>query len=232
MKKRWVRKIVIWTGALLVALFLLAFAALQYGVGIALKSLAPNLDIDTDMPAIVTTDKTQAPIPVGGDDSAGEHFDSGDIRPEQDTQQRRIDEPFQMDEEVPQFVDEQASGDEHALRDEHAYSGERHTSGSEEVDADEEDSYSGEITPEKIEQAQQKITLREKTLVATILLKRLDPSDITRFMSMNSMTIDEKREAKQLFLERLNEEEYDELIAIAAKLGLSQGQSYADSLNE
>jgi low affinity Fe/Cu permease len=96
------------------------------------------------------------------------------------------------------------------------------------------DTYTGEITPEKVERAEEEITFREKTRVTTVLLKNLSSSDIKKFMSMSGqeVSVTEKKAAKKVFLEKLSEEEYNDLIAIAAKLGLSQGLSYEESLKQ
>jgi len=48
----------------------------------------------------------------------------------------------------------------------------------------------------------------------------------------SGMSLDEKRKAKEVILKKLTEEEYDELISIASKYGLSKGKSYEESLNE
>jgi hypothetical protein len=94
--------------------------------------------------------------------------------------------------------------------------------------------YNGEITKEKAEKAQNEISTKEKALVASILLKKLSPSDISLFTSMMSggMTLEEKKEAKKVVLQKLSEDEYNQLIAIAAKLGLSQGKDYQESQKE
>jgi hypothetical protein len=54
------------------------------------------------------------------------------------------------------------------------------------------------------------------------------------FMSMagNGMSVDEKKAAKKIILGKLTEDEYNQLIQIAAKYGLSEGKSYTDSLKE
>lgn len=95
-------------------------------------------------------------------------------------------------------------------------------------------SYTPEVTKEKAAAVQESITLGEKLKVAGVLMKRLDASDIDLFMKMMSggMTVEEKRAAKDIMLERLTAEEYDELIQIAAKYGLSRGKSYEESLLE
>ena len=48
-------------------------------------------------------------------------------------------------------------------------------------------------------------------------------------LSSKGVSASKKKEAKKVFLEKLTEKEYDQLIAIAAKLGLSQGKSYEES---
>lgn len=91
------------------------------------------------------------------------------------------------------------------------------------------------ITPEQAQKAQEEITLKDKTKVTSVLLSKLSASDIKLFMKMSESGVssDEKKEAKKIILQKLTEEEYDELIAIAAKLGLSaSGKSYQDSLKE
>jgi hypothetical protein len=52
-------------------------------------------------------------------------------------------------------------------------------------------------------------------------------------MSENGVSVEEKQKAKKIILQKLTEEEYNELIAIASKLGLSSsGKSYQESLKE
>jgi len=94
--------------------------------------------------------------------------------------------------------------------------------------------YNGNISPEKAKNVQQSMTTKEKAQVTSVLLKKLSPNDIATFMKMagDGLTVEEKREAKKVFLQKLTEEEYNQLIAIAAKYGLSQGKSYQESQKE
>jgi len=93
--------------------------------------------------------------------------------------------------------------------------------------------YSGEISTEKAEQVKEDISFSEKTKVMTVMLKRLSVDDIKTLQQLagGGLTLEKKKEAKAIILEKLSEKEYDELIAIAKKYGLSQGRSYADSKN-
>ncbi|MNW19306.1 hypothetical protein D3C71_2192420 [compost metagenome] len=60
-------------------------------------------------------------------------------------------------------------------------------------------------------------------------MKRFSAKELDAFMKLASggLTHKEKVEAKKLVLEKLSEEEYNQLIAIAARLGLSQGGQYS-----
>jgi cytoskeletal protein RodZ len=91
--------------------------------------------------------------------------------------------------------------------------------------------YDGNITPDKAEQVQESISLKEKAIVSSVLLKKLSSSDISLFVKMSGdgVTVEEKKQAKKVILEKLTEDEYNELIAIAAKLGLSSGRGYQET---
>jgi hypothetical protein len=94
--------------------------------------------------------------------------------------------------------------------------------------------YDGNISPDKAKQAEDSITISEKAKLTAILLKKLSPSDISLFMKMagDGMTTDEKLEAKKVFLQKLTEAEYNDLIAIAAKYGLSSGRDYKETAKD
>lgn len=88
------------------------------------------------------------------------------------------------------------------------------------------------ITTEQAQKAKEEITLKDKTKVTSVLLSKLSASDIKLFMKMSEsgVSAEEKLEAKKIILQKLSEDEYNELIAIAAKLGLSSsGMNYQDS---
>jgi hypothetical protein len=91
------------------------------------------------------------------------------------------------------------------------------------------------ISSELAQKAQEDITLKDKTKVTSVLLSKLSASDIKLFMQMSEsgVSVEEKQKAKKIILQKLTEEEYNELIAIASKLGLSSsGKSYQESLKE
>ncbi|PZE20478.1 hypothetical protein [Paenibacillus xerothermodurans] len=91
--------------------------------------------------------------------------------------------------------------------------------------------YSAEITPDKAEKVQESITGSEKAQVTSILLKKLSVSELELFVKMagDGLSVEEKKEAKKVILQKLTEDEYNQLISIAAKYGLSQGKNYDES---
>lgn len=94
--------------------------------------------------------------------------------------------------------------------------------------------YSAAISSDKAEQVQEEVTAQEKAFVMTTILKKFSPEEMNLFMRLASggLSVEEKKEAKKIFLQKLSEEEYNKLIAIASKYGLSQGKSYQDSLKQ
>ncbi len=102
------------------------------------------------------------------------------------------------------------------------------------VSNDGTEEYSGEVSAEQTKDLQEKITAGEKAKLASVFLKKLSVDDIKRIQQLASggMNLEEKKEARTLILEKLTPEEYDELIVIAKKYGLSQGKSYAEVSKE
>ncbi|MFB6366010.1 hypothetical protein ACFCP7_18405 [Paenibacillus elgii] len=94
--------------------------------------------------------------------------------------------------------------------------------------------YKAEISEGKAKEVQDQISLAEQVKITTVLLKKLDGNDLKQLKNMlnKGVSLEDKRKAKAMILERLSEEEYDELIAIASKYGLSKGKSYEESLRE
>ncbi|KPV58473.1 hypothetical protein QJ48_16350 [Paenibacillus sp. A3] len=94
--------------------------------------------------------------------------------------------------------------------------------------------YKAEIPAGKAKEVQDQISLSEQVKITTVLLKKLNGNDLKQLQNMfdKGVSLEEKRKAKEMILEKLSEEEYDELIAIASKYGLSKGKSYEESLLE
>lgn len=94
--------------------------------------------------------------------------------------------------------------------------------------------YTANISVDKAKEVQENITVAEKAKVVTTLMSSLSASDIASLQKLASggMNTDEKKVAKEILLEKLTEDQYNELVAIAAKHGLSQGRSYSEVKDE
>lgn len=210
-KRKW-KKWLGWLAALLIVIAVGAYFAMDYAVDRMLRSISAGLD-------------TEAVFQPGGKD----------ISPDR-TSDPATETPTPEDKGEAVAVPDPSSGPDSGGASD-SVSGQPPSSGDKETKeeaAADKGKYQANITPDKASKAQEQITLQDKTKVTSVLLKRLGASDIKTLMDLASggMSLEEKREAKKLILEKLSEEEYDELIAIAAKLGLSQGKSYEDSLKE
>ncbi|WP_372663135.1 hypothetical protein [Cohnella sp.] len=88
--------------------------------------------------------------------------------------------------------------------------------------------YAPEVSTDKALAIKENVTISEKADVTSILMGNLSLLDLKLFQQMASggMTVDEKREARKLLLDKLTPEEYNILSQIAKKYGVSQGKTY------
>lgn len=102
------------------------------------------------------------------------------------------------------------------------------------ADPGEEGKYNPEISTEKAKDVQENITVNEKAKLTAVFLKELSMDDLKALQELASggLSQEEKKEARTLILEKLSPEQYDELIQIAKKYGLSQGKSYEEVSKE
>jgi|GEM_PF-630970 len=101
------------------------------------------------------------------------------------------------------------------------------------AEGDQVSKYAPNISVEKAQAIKEKVTASEKVEVASILIGNLSVSDIKLFQELASggMSVDEKRKARAVLLDKLSPEEYNKLSKIAGKYGVSQGKSY-DEIKE
>lgn len=94
--------------------------------------------------------------------------------------------------------------------------------------------YNPSISQERADEIAESVTIQEKAKVFRVVMKNLSTSDISRLreLAAGGLTSEEKQEARALMLERLSEDEYNELIAIAHKYGVSQGKTYEEVKKE
>lgn len=94
--------------------------------------------------------------------------------------------------------------------------------------------YNGEVSIDKAKDLQGKITVSEKAKVTSVLLKELSASDMKSMQELASggLSLEEKKQARSIILDKLSAEQYDDLIQIAKKYGMSQGKGYDEVVKE
>lgn len=235
MKKRWIIVLSV-VGFLLLAGTVGAYFAMDYGVKRALDLLAEDapLTAESGTDSEIDSDSESAP--------GSQPTLPADSSPADD------EEPPPVDDETdkPKPTNEIADDRSPANSSDASHGEEKEPAATEtktdtvtqtEPETKQENSstshrYNANISVERAKEVEKDISLSEKTKVTTVLLKSFSASDIRLLTELagGGLTIEEKREAKKLFLERLSAEEYDELIEIAANYGLSQGKSYDESV--
>lgn len=92
----------------------------------------------------------------------------------------------------------------------------------------------GAIASGVAKELQEKVTQKEKVAVASVMMGNFSTNELKQFaeMASNGVSVEEKKAVRDQFLSRLSEEEYNKLIAIAAKYGLSQGKKYDEVKKE
>jgi hypothetical protein len=94
--------------------------------------------------------------------------------------------------------------------------------------------YKAEISTDKAKAIKEKATLVEKAKVTSLLVSNLSKDDIKLLSELASgvLNLEVKKKARALILEKLTEEQYDRLISIAQKYGLSEGKTYKEVIKE
>lgn len=90
------------------------------------------------------------------------------------------------------------------------------------------------ISTDKAKEVQENVTITDKANVAAIVAKQFSVSDIKRLqeLAQGGLTNEEKREARSIVLGKVSEEQYNELVQIAKKYGVSQGKTRDQILAE
>lgn len=209
-KNRW-KKILIWTASIIVVLGIGGLFAANYAVDKLISTLAA--DLENDLLTEVVSNEPIAPEKSGDDQT--------DVN---------------NDETVNDSNGTSSPKGEGTNKTDESSKGNTSTDGSKNNsdDGKKTDGYSAEVSVDKAKDLQEKITVGEKAQLTGVLLKELTMEDIKELqaLSKGGMSIEEKKKARSIILERLSPEQYDELIQIAKKYGMSQGKSYAEVSKE
>lgn len=207
-KKKW-KKILIWVASIIVILGVGGLFAANYAVDKLISTLAA--DLEGDLLNEVTTPETKTD--EKGTDTTVKDDPSSTVDDDETT--------------------DSSNGTKDKPVDNTTDSGSNGSSGSKEEEKP-KDGYSGEVSIDKAKDLQEKITVSEKAQVSTVLLKELSMSDIKELQALASggMNVEEKKKARSIILDKLSPDQYDELIKIAKKYGMSKGKSYDEVIKE
>ncbi|WP_342410098.1 hypothetical protein [Paenibacillus sp. FSL R10-2778] len=218
--KRW-KKILIWTLSVLVVLGVGGLFAANYAVDKLMNSMAEGLDLEsedtvTDVRVEEVVDSTPTATPVS-------------------TFSEPVETPMPVVEPLNGSTEVGATNPPIASQ----KKGNNKTQAtptitiqpsiepSKEVSNSTDEGYTAQISADKAKKIQDNVTVKEKADVASIVLGQLSVADIKRLKELASggLTLDEKREARSIILDKVSEEQYNELSQIAKKYGVSQGKT-------
>ncbi|OBZ11233.1 hypothetical protein [Bacillus sp. FJAT-26390] len=207
-KKKW-KKILIWVASIIVILGVGGLFAANYAVDKLISTLAADLEKDL-LNEEVTAPETKP------DQQGTDQTDQGDSNPT-DGKDGTTEGSTDNAEKPGKDGSSTTGGDSSEPKEEKP-----------------KDKYNGEVTVDKAKDLQEKITVSEKAQVSSVLLKELSMSDIKELQALASggMTLEEKKKARSIILDKLSPEQYDELIQVAKKYGMSQGKSYDEVIKE
>ncbi|MHA7966137.1 hypothetical protein ACX93W_18590 [Paenibacillus sp. CAU 1782] len=203
--KRW-KKVLLWLTGILVVVVISGLLAANYAMDKMLAQLSNSLEDELLADTLLETNE---PVLVDKNDTQQNQDEVNQLSPDNN------------DEEINQSDDHEEIQDPQTTK-----PSSEPSKGSTE--------YSAEVSVDKAKDVQEKITVGEKAKLATVFLKELSADDIKYLQELASggLSIDEKKAARTLILERLSPEQYDELIQIAKKYGMSQGKSYEEVSKE
>lgn len=208
-KKKW-KKILIWFGSIIVVLGVGGLFAANYAVDKLISTLAADLENDLLNEEAAGTD-TQ---PDKQDSDLAEDVEPSTPADTEETTTVAEGETDKTEQEDTNTTDS--------------------SSNKPEKQDNSTDSYNAEVSVDKAKNLQEKITVSEKAQVSSVLLKELSVSDIKEIQALASggLSVEEKKQARSIILEKLSAEQYDELIQVAKKYGMSQGKSYDEVIKE
>ncbi|WP_146762281.1 hypothetical protein [Paenibacillus contaminans] len=218
-----VRKLLLWSGALLIILAISGYLLMDYAVDRFLKSIAIHAELPAD----------QLQVSAAGASQADERPKPSEAKPEDgassDPEGSRTSPPASRPPGSPEpsLVPDASHGQTKTPADSPGPSGTGQPKGLPASQTEQPHAtFKPDISQDKAEAVEEKITIKEKTAVLSTLLKKLNASDIDTLKKLagGGLSNEEKGEAKKIIMKKLTAEEYNRLIDIAAKYGLSQGK--------
>lgn len=92
----------------------------------------------------------------------------------------------------------------------------------------------GTVTKQQVNEVQEKLTAADKAQIISIMTKSLSMDILEKLWNLakGGLTVEEKREAKEVLLSMLSSEDYNVLSALAKKYGISRGKTYEEAMQE
>ncbi|NGM83584.1 hypothetical protein G5B47_14270 [Paenibacillus sp. 7124] len=207
-KKKWT-KILAWTLSVIIILGIGGALAANYAVNKLMNSMAAGLETETGGTAEPQVSTAPA-SPTAT--SVPEESDSANTKP------------------VNTAVNSNANDN----TDTQAVKEQNQPSSSPAPKSDSLTEYTPQISTEKAKKIQENVSVKDKADVVSIVLGQLSLSDIKRLQAMaqGGLTLDEKKEARSLVMGKVSEQQYNELVQIAKKYGVSEGKSRSQVLAE
>ncbi|MGO4547603.1 hypothetical protein AB4Z29_22710 [Paenibacillus sp. 2TAB23] len=203
-KKKW-KKVIIWVASIIVILGIGGLFAANYAVDKLISSLSESLENEILNETVTGTIVEDTEPEPNATDAPTEGEGKGETPP---------------DDKTTTNVEN---------------TGEKDNSGNIEMDDKPSDKgYNAEVSIDKAKDVQEKITVSEKAQLTSVFLKELSMSDIKELQALASggLSVEDKKQARSIILEKLTPEQYDELIQIAKKYGMSKGKSYDEVVTE
>lgn len=209
MKKRY-KKILLWSLSLFLLFSIATIISINYVVDYVLRSIYVMDDIPVAI-SIEEADKLEDPDIYEGVSGEQEEWTEDQLPEpvkEQDSLADGDTQPEQSDNDVNRSAEAEDKPDDF--------------------------SYTPDVSADKARKIEEDVTLKEKAKVAKILLPKLNRKDIhvLQDMAEGGLSVNEKREVRSMMLKRLSPEEYNDLVQIAAKYGVSSGKTYDEAKQE
>lgn len=207
--KKW-KKILIWVASLIVILGIGGLFAANYAVDKLISTLAADLENDLmeDATGISVTPDKSVDVQIDEDDN---------ITPNTPEKNTNSDEGLTSETDKPDKGTQSTESSTNKTN-----------------NSKKNDGYTAEVSLDKAKDVQEKITVGEKAQVTGVLLKELSMADIKELQALakGGLNQEEKKKARSIILDKLSAEQYDELIQVAKKYGMSQGKSYDEVSKE
>jgi hypothetical protein len=213
--KRW-KKVLIWTLSVIVVLGVGGLFAANYAVDKLMNSMADGFDVEADDTVSVPQGQVVEPTVAESDPSA-EPTDSVDP-----TTTSPGSAP------TPSSAGNKDGNNGGQVADSTSQPATNAVPTPEGVDG------IARISSDKTKEVQSNVSMKDKADVASIVLQQLSVSDIKRLQDLakGGLTGEEKREARSIILNKVSEEQYNELSQVAKKYGVSQGKTRDQILAE